>query len=146
MYNCNDFFWISFIWRILLLCHLGFISEFSAMGIGQLRRVAFVSSTWKLANLTKSASPVPHCNQGRGGHYGLFWKKWIFFECIFWISKKLYFLMNILGFLKMNICFEWILWILKKWIILLNTYILVLVCKIGRCKMSQTHLKSFRDH
>ena len=46
------------------MCHLGFILEFSAVGIGQLRRVAFVSSTWKLANLTKSTSPVPHCNQG----------------------------------------------------------------------------------
>ena len=37
------------------------------MGIGQLRRVAFVSSTWKLAYLTKSTSPVPHCNQGPAG-------------------------------------------------------------------------------
>ena len=51
----------------MFFCHLGFILEFSAVGIGQLRRVAFVSSTWKLANLTKSTSPVPHCNQGPAG-------------------------------------------------------------------------------
>ena len=63
----DDFIWNSFIWRILFLCHLGFILEFSAVGIGQLRRVAFVSSTWKLAYLTKSTSPVPHCNQGPAG-------------------------------------------------------------------------------
>ena len=53
------------------MCHLGFMLEFSAVGIGQLRRVAFVSSTWKVANLTKSTSPVPHCNQGPAGIF--FW-------------------------------------------------------------------------
>ena len=65
----DDFIWNYFIWRILFLCHLGFMLEFSAVGIGQLRRVAFVSSTWKLAYLTKSTSPVPHCNQGPAGTF-----------------------------------------------------------------------------
>ena len=146
MYNCNDFFWISFIWRILFLCHLGFILEFSAMGIGQLRRVAFVSSTWKLANLTKSTFPVPHCNQGRGGHYGLFWKKMNIFWMYILDFKKIIFFNEYSRFSEN----EYLFWMntldSKKWIILLNIYILVLVCKNGCCKMSQTHLKSFRDH